>query len=208
MVRMSESGTDEPAAELDAELDAQTDPRRAAARQAAVLLLLYPGPDGEPFVPFVQRTQHLSSHSGQIGLPGGGVDPGETIEAAARREAWEELGIDPGSYEVVGTLPATYTQVSHHVVTPVIAVSHARPEFLPDTYEVEHVIEVPLAVLEDAGNWRAEEWDSGWGRRTVHFVDYQGWTIWGLTGRILQQYLRSGVSGDARRAFERRVRHR
>src|SRR5262249_19433488 len=98
-------------------MELETDGQRAAAaepRPAAVLLLLCPGPDGTPHIPFLRRTETVARHRGQIALPGGARDPGdESLLATARREAWEELGIEPDAYDVVGALPEFDSAVSN-----------------------------------------------------------------------------------------------
>lgn len=63
------------------------------ARAAAGLLLIYPGPDGLS-IPLTVRASGLRRHAGQISLPGGAIDPGETLREAALREAREEIGLD------------------------------------------------------------------------------------------------------------------
>ena len=65
-----------------------------SARRAAVLVLLYPGAEG-PMIPLTVRPTSLPTHGGQISLPGGALDPGESSEAAAVREAEEEIGVPP-----------------------------------------------------------------------------------------------------------------
>src|SRR5438034_7728173 len=112
------------------ERDEQPAGSAPAPRQAAVLLLLYPGPDGAVYVPFFRRTERVARHQGQIALPGGAREPDDaSLLATAQREAWEELGIEPDSYDVVGELPEVYSSVSHFAVTPFVAAAGARPAF-------------------------------------------------------------------------------
>ena len=73
----------------------------ADARRAAGLLLVYPGSHG-PSVPLTVRASGLRRHAGQISLPGGATDPGETLAQAALREAHEEIGVDPARVRVLG----------------------------------------------------------------------------------------------------------
>lgn len=176
--------------------------------RAAVLLLLYPGPAGEPTVPFVRRTEHLSRHQGQIGLPGGRWEPGDgSLEATALREAREELAIDPADCEVLGELGQFSTSVTGYEVVPFVAVTDRRPAFRPDPYEVAELLEVPLDHLEAAANWRSEDWELPTGTRRVDFVDFAGHVIWGLTARIVRAFLDSKVREHARERFRERVSH-
>ena len=189
-------------------LDAEAD--LGAGREAAVLLLLYPGADGAPHVPFILRRDDLRHHRGQIGLPGGGREPADaTLLDTARREAWEELAIPPDGYDVVSALDRVYASVSNYTVSTYVAVTDHRPRFVPDPGEVAELLEVPLAVLEDRGNWHEEIWDlpGGAGPRRIYFCRFGHHNIWGLTARIVNSFL-EGVNVGARDAFERRIRDR
>jgi hypothetical protein len=71
-----------------------------SARTAAALLLLYPLAE-RVAVPLTVRSSGLARHAGQISLPGGAADPGETPVAAALREASEEIAVDPATVRVL-----------------------------------------------------------------------------------------------------------
>jgi 8-oxo-dGTP pyrophosphatase MutT (NUDIX family) len=123
----------------------QFGPVPASARRAAVLILLYEF-EGEIFFPLTLRPTSMPHHAGQICLPGGLVERGETSEAAALRELNEELGVHDG-LEVVGRLSDGYVFVSDNCVTPWIAVRESRPTLVPHDAEVEQVLEIPLRIL-------------------------------------------------------------
>lgn len=154
------------------------------ARQAGALILLYPGPEG-PSLVLTERRSDLPHHPGQISLPGGGVDAGETPQQAALREAHEEVGVDPASVEVVGTLSTLWVVMSGFVVHPVVGIAQERPVFTPSPREVASVLEVPLARLSGQGG-------VGWARRhrdglTIlcpYFV-IDGPPVWGATAMML-----------------------
>ena len=122
------------------------------ARAAAVLLLLYPH-HSQWWLPLTLRPAHLAAHAGQVSLPGGAVEPGETAAAAAIREFHEELGDDGQPIDLLGTLSPLYVQASNYLVTPWVGVAPSRPVFVPNPAEVEALLEVPLLHLLDPANF-------------------------------------------------------
>jgi len=158
------------------------------ARAAAALLLLYPRSSGLT-IPLTVRASHLSRHAGQISLPGGASDPGETLEAAALREAQEEIGVDPAAVRVLGLLTPVHVLVSGFTLHPVVGIADARPDFQPAAHEVDEVIEVSLDDLQDASRIRT-------GRRMREgiaveypYFDLYGHQVWGATAMILGEFI-------------------
>lgn len=163
-----------------------------APKDAAVLIGVVTGV--VPTVLLTQRTAHLSTHSGQIAFPGGKVDATDaSAVAAALREAQEEVALDPGHVEVLGTLPA-YVTGTAYVVTPVVAL--VRPGFTlnPNPHEVDQAFEVPLAYLMNPANHRQHE--ITWEGRTRRWfsMPYQDGPherfIWGATAGMLRNLYR------------------
>jgi 8-oxo-dGTP pyrophosphatase MutT (NUDIX family) len=157
---------------------------RAGSRAAAVTALLYER-GGELCVPFVIRRADLPDHPGQVALPGGMVKPGEEAWPAAAREVAEEIGVDPSDLQPMGAGGVVYTAVTNFCVVPFVA-RLLRPEtiFNHDPGELVGVLEVPLDRLLDEGAWviGQQEWMG-------ELFEWEGSTIWGLTGRILADLL-------------------
>jgi 8-oxo-dGTP pyrophosphatase MutT (NUDIX family) len=158
------------------------------ARPAAVLLLLYPDA-GQWRLPLTLRPAHLAAHAGQVSLPGGAVEPGETTATAALREFHEELGDDGQPIDLLGTLSPLYVQASNYLVTPWVAVAASRPHFDPNAAEVAEVLEVPLAHLLDPSQFGSHpRQHEGQAYSAPHFL-FQSHQIWGATCMILGEFV-------------------
>jgi len=158
------------------------------ARIAAGLLLLYPGEHG-PSIALTVRASGLRRHPGQISLPGGATDPGETLVQAALREAHEEIGVDPAAVRILGELTPVHVLVSGFTLHPIVGITHHRPTFAPAAREVEAVLEVSVADLQDASRIRH-------GTRTREgmaieypYFDLLGHQVWGATAMILGEFI-------------------
>ncbi|MBN1661105.1 MAG: CoA pyrophosphatase [Anaerolineae bacterium] len=145
--------------------------------------------DGEWHVAVTQRTQDVEHHKGQISFPGGARDPGDRDTlATALRETFEEIGVPPEAVEVLGALD-DFRTISHFVVTPYVGVIPYPFPYQVSPWEVADVVEVPLSFLCDEGNMRVEEVEHEGRVYEVLFWDYQGYTIWGATARMLKGVL-------------------
>jgi 8-oxo-dGTP pyrophosphatase MutT (NUDIX family) len=155
---------------------------------AAVLLPLFLK-DGEFHLLFTKRTPHLTHHSGEISFPGGVRDPGDRDSAAtALREAWEEVGILPADVEVLGELDDCHS-IHNYLVTPVVGLFPADYRLTVNDAEIERIIEVPLSHFGKPGVFRVEDWQWQGKRRAMYFYVHGEDEIWGLTARILKQFL-------------------
>ncbi|MEI8278858.1 MAG: CoA pyrophosphatase [Bacteroidota bacterium] len=116
----------------------------ANARPSAVLCLLFPKNDILQLL-LIRRTADGRPHSGQIGFPGGSMDPTDTdLRATALREANEEVGIMSGEVEILGALTALYIPVSNFRVFPYVAYAKEPPVYNISHYEVAHTLEIPM----------------------------------------------------------------
>lgn len=154
-------------------------------RPAAVLVAICDGFTG-PTVLLTKRASGLQHHPGQIAFPGGKIDAGDaSAEAAALREAREEVGLDPSIVQILGRLPAHETVTGYSAI-PVLA--HIAQPFTPlaEAGEVDEVFHVPLAHLADLSRYRVERrmWRGDW--RRYYTVPWGPYYIWGATARMLR----------------------
>src|SRR5262245_10334092 len=135
---------------------------RTGAKEAAVVAILYRR-EGRLYMPFVARRADLSSHPGQVGLPGGRVEPGESAWEAARGGAWEaawreaeeEIAVRAADLVPLGAGRPLYAAVTNYSVVPFVAwLAADEVRFRPNPREVDAVLEVPVAQLLDETAWR------------------------------------------------------
>ena len=159
------------------------------AQPAAGLVLLYLR-GGAPHLLLTVRSGALPRHGGQVSLPGGRVEPAESIPAAALREAEEEVGVQPDRVHVLGRLSPLHVAVSDFVLHPVVAAAAAHPAFRPRSAEVGRVLEVPLAALLGAAGRprRGFLCRPGTLVRAPYF-EVCGERVWGATAMILSELL-------------------
>lgn len=160
----------------------------APARAGGVLLLLYPL-DGRLHLVLTRRAEHLPNHKGQISLPGGARDAGESFEETALREAHEELDVEPASIQVLGRLTPLYISPSNFCIRPVVGYAPGRPAFRPDPCEVAEVLEVPLADLLDPSAVREEDWHLRGIQVRVPFFAVKEHKVWGATAMVLAEFV-------------------
>ena len=156
----------------------------ARARPAAVLAPIVARPAGLTML-LTLRASHLRAHSGQIAFPGGKVDPGETPDEAALREAHEEIGLEARFVEPLGWLDPYLTGTGFRVA-PLVALIDPAFTLTPNELEVDEVFETPFAFLMDPANHRldAREWRGQ--VRKFYAMPHEGRYIWGATAGILR----------------------
>lgn len=141
----------------------------------------------EAAVLLLRRASGLRHHPGEIGFPGGGVEPGDAGPAGtAVREAVEETGIDPRGVELFAPLPELPLAVSNHLVTPVPAWwRHPSPVWAVDAGETEEVFFTPVDALLDPANRRNVTRVRGMRIPPMPAFEIDGRLIWGFTGILL-----------------------
>lgn len=157
----------------------------------AALILIYPHND-TIHLPLTVRGSGLRNHTGQVSLPGGRVEDGESIEAAAVREAEEEIGVARDSVQVLGRLTPLHIPVSRFLLHPVVGFVPARPVFNRAEWEVARIIEPSLWQLRDPGSVKREVQTRTHGHQRVDvnvpFFDIESEKVWGATAMVLAEF--------------------
>lgn len=171
-------------------------PEPLAPRRASVLVPLVTGPRGEGAedagvitndvrVLLCTRTATLSTHAGEVCLPGGKNDAGESDREAALREAEEEVGVRPTDVSVLAELPP-FLSKGFVSVRPVVARVADTFQPRPNPDEVDECFTVPLASFLDLEGYSYRDWEFVPGRHIrVHYFRREGRTVWGLTAAML-----------------------
>jgi 8-oxo-dGTP pyrophosphatase MutT (NUDIX family) len=162
----------------------------ATARPASVLVLVFPGEDGQSRLILTERVSYDGHHSGEVSFPGGKAEPDDVDDAAtALREAAEEVGLDAAlaGVRVMGRLDTVWIPVSDFRIAPIVAVADRRPTLTAAPSEVARILEPPVdAFLPGAPIEMVERVIGDWPLRYGGFrID--GLHVWGATARILGQ---------------------
>jgi 8-oxo-dGTP pyrophosphatase MutT (NUDIX family) len=128
-------------------------------------------------------------HGGQVSLPGGVVEPGETFEQAALREAHEEVALPIEPVRVLGALTPLDIPVSGFRLHPIVAVTDARPVLTPADAEVAHILEVGVDELLDPATLVSTSRERDGIRYQVPGFHLAGREIWGATAMVLAEFL-------------------
>ncbi len=154
-------------------------------REAAVLIPVVARSEGAGLL-LTRRPETMRKHSGQIAFPGGAIDPEDlSPEAAAMREAEEEIGLRPDLIETIGRLPPYLTTTGFRI-TPVLALVKPDYALTINPEEVDAAFEVPFAFVMDPENHKRESrvWQGK--ERYYYAITYQEYYIWGVTAGILR----------------------
>jgi hydroxyethylthiazole kinase-like uncharacterized protein yjeF len=179
---------------LQAALDGVTEEQRTPppeGRVGSVLVLLESSDDG-PVVVLTRRRRDLRSHPGQVSFPGGRLDPGETVEQAALREAEEEIGLRSHTARIVGVGPTFYIPPSRFWVVPVVARWEQPHDLALNPWEVDEILRIPVATLLERDRWRKVPLSlrgSSWAWQLDDDL------LWGATAIVMALLLQVAVEG-------------
>ncbi len=157
-------------------------------RFSAVVFLLYPKPNGWYFL-LLKRHDYEGVHSGQVGLPGGSIDQGESPEEAALRELHEESGLKIDHSRIIAPLTALYIPPSNFIVSPYAAIFESEPNWRFDSREVKRGLEIPLVELLKKESLIRTTVLLGRGstQLDVKAFSFENETVWGATAMILSE---------------------
>jgi len=146
--------------------------------------------DGQYHILFIQRTDRVQDHKGQISFPGGAYEEADGTQLnTALREAREEIGLNPDDVEILGELDDTATMGTRYIISPFIGLIPYPYQFKLDKWETEELIEIPLPVLLDKDNGGEDAVTVDGNKINTYIYRYGNKVIWGATARILKQFL-------------------
>ncbi|MCK5729585.1 MAG: CoA pyrophosphatase [Draconibacterium sp.] len=154
-------------------------------KQSSVLLLLFIE-NNELIACLIKRPSHMKHHAGQVALPGGRIEKGETAIETALRETFEEIGVKSNDIEILGLLSEFYVEVSKFQINPFVGWLQKRPKFKIDHNEVEKTILFPINRFK--APFSEVELDTVSGKLKVPCIKFDEEIIWGATAMILAEF--------------------
>lgn len=159
-------------------------------KKSGVLLLFYQN-HGSVYFPLIKRPHYPGVHSGQVGFPGGKMEPSDPdILFTALREAEEEIGINASKVEVLGQLSDLYIPTSNFLVSPVVGFVPEKPSFIPEQREVARIIATEVISLFHPEVRKQTQLAVGGGMYldTPYFAVEEE-IVWGATAMILSELI-------------------
>jgi len=156
-------------------------------RDAAGLLAVFPR-SGVAHILLTVRADRLR-HGGQVSLPGGVVDDGETFQEAALREAEEEVGLAPETVRILGALTPLDIPVSGFRLHPIVGALPTQPELRASDGEVARILEIDLDHLFEASTVVETERTRDGRILQIPAFRVDGEEVWGATAMVLAEFL-------------------
>jgi 8-oxo-dGTP pyrophosphatase MutT (NUDIX family) len=180
-----------PGTGINAELAEPAEPAKngSSLRIRRAPRVLRSSTSDEPYIVLTVRADTLRRHGGQVSLPGGVLEPGETFEQAALREAQEEVALPLDHVRVLGALTPLDIPVSGFRLHPIVAVSETRPTLAPIDGEVARILEVAVDELLDPQTVVSTTRERDGIALTVPAFHIAGHEIWGATAMVLAEFL-------------------
>ncbi len=157
------------------------------AKPSAVLILLHEHHSEICFF-LTERTHTVEHHRGQISLPGGAQEPGETLWETALRETHEEIGVSANHIEILGPISPLFVIVTGFMIYPYIGMTHSLLEINPEPNEVETVFPVSVNDLIDGHNMKTENRNIRGFNVNVPYFHFGNYKVWGATSMILNEF--------------------
>ncbi len=156
-------------------------------REAAVLMPVFEWEHEYHFL-LTRRTEEVQTHKGQISFPGGMREGTEELVQTALRETHEEVGIEADKIEILGRFH-DYISITEYRVRPFAGFISKPFTTLPQMHEVAEILQVPFRIFLDPGRLRVEKSPYVEREQNVYFYSYGTHQIWGLTARIIKDFL-------------------
>ncbi|MEN6454259.1 MAG: CoA pyrophosphatase [Prolixibacteraceae bacterium] len=156
-------------------------------RYSSVLLLLLPA-DGQIYTCLIKRNASMRHHPGQISLPGGKIEDGESPEITALREAQEEIGISPLDVQLLGRLSELYVSVSRYTIFPYVGWMNYKPNFILNEAEAEKLLLLPVQQFRKKLEISQALMRTSLGVMKVPCYLFEEEIIWGATAMILTEF--------------------
>jgi 8-oxo-dGTP pyrophosphatase MutT (NUDIX family) len=158
------------------------------AKRAGVMALFYPNNE-QTYLVLILRKTYKGVHSAQVGFPGGKLEESDvSIEAAAVRETFEEIGVPENYIQVLRKLTQVYIPPSNFFVQPFIGISRTTPYFIKQDDEVEDILEVTLLDFINDINVVDKTVSTSYKKDVVvPAFNLNGHIVWGATAMMLSE---------------------
>lgn len=166
------------------DLDAPEE-EKLIAKKSSVLLLLFEE-HNELKACLIKRPSHMKFHAGQIALPGGQIENGETALQTALRETEEEVGITAEEIDILGSLSELYVSVSGFLIHPFVGWLKTIPKFTINKSEVEKTVLFPVSKYKNT--FDQMELNTVTGKLKVPCIKFENEILWGATAMILAEF--------------------